>query len=68
MGSAGEMGAPRLRGGSSRVSRQRAAGRRNQRSAPRLPIHSFIITVPQVGTALVAYNDLVYPSQGRTIL
>ena len=32
MGSAGEMGAPRLRGSSSRVSRQRGAVRENRRS------------------------------------
>lgn len=44
MGSAGEMGAPRLRGGICKVSRQRGAGRRNQRSAttpqPHLATHS----------------------------
>ena len=32
MGSAGEMGAPRLRGSSSRVNRQRGAVRENRRS------------------------------------
>lgn len=57
MGSAGEMGAPGLRGGSSRVSRQKKS-EVTTRPQPHLLIHLLLKTT-QMETALVVYNNLV---------